>query len=107
LATTLVYGGRYGEAYCVANDFDQAQGRVFTAIRQICESSPLLRREADITANRITFPQTGAVIQAIGSDYASAAGAHPVVASFGSSACCMSLIKWRRWRNVSKPAACR
>jgi hypothetical protein len=82
LTTTLVYGGRYAEAYCVANDFDQAQGRVFTAIRQICESSPLLRREADITANRITFPQTGAVIQAIGSDYASAAGAYPSIASF-------------------------
>jgi hypothetical protein len=82
LTTTLVYSGKYAEAYCVANDLDQAQGRVFAAIRQICESSPLLRRETEITASRITFPQTGAVIQAIGNDYASAAGAHPVVASF-------------------------
>jgi phage terminase large subunit-like protein len=82
LVTTLVYGGRYAEGYCVANDFDQAQGRVFTEIKKICETSPLLKREADITQSRITFPQTGAVIQAIGSDATSAAGAHPCVSSF-------------------------
>jgi phage terminase large subunit-like protein len=82
LTTTLVFGGRYAEGYVVANDLEQAQGRVFSAIRQISESSPLLRREAEITQSRITFPQTGAVIQAIGSDYASAAGAHPVISSF-------------------------
>jgi phage terminase large subunit-like protein len=82
LTTLLVFGGRYGEAYVVANDLEQAQGRVFAAIRQICEGSPLLRREAEITQSRITFPQTGAVIQAIGSDAPSAAGAHPVISSF-------------------------
>jgi phage terminase large subunit-like protein len=81
LTTTLVFGGRYAEAYCLANDLEQAQGRVFTAIKQICESSPLLRREAEITQWRITFPQTGAVIQAIGADATSAAGAHPVISS--------------------------
>jgi hypothetical protein len=81
LTTTLVFGGRYAEAYCISNDLEQAQGRVFTAIKQICESSPLLRREAVITQSRITFPQTGAFIQAIGSDYASAAGAHPCFTS--------------------------
>src|SRR5262249_2692333 len=57
-------------------------GRVFQAARRICEASPLLRRECNITQSRIEFPQTGAVIQAIGSDYASAAGANPVVSSF-------------------------
>jgi phage terminase large subunit-like protein len=77
LVTLLVYSGRYAEAYCVSNDMEQAVGRVFTAIKQICEASPLLRREANITASRITFPQTGAFCQAIGGDYASAAGAHP------------------------------
>jgi hypothetical protein len=81
LTTTLVYGGRYAEAYCLANDLEQAQGRVFLAIKQICESSPLLMREAEITQSRITFPQTGAVIQALGADATSAAGAHPVVSS--------------------------
>jgi phage terminase large subunit-like protein len=81
LTTTLVYGGRYAEAFCLANDLEQAQGRVFTAIRQICETSPLLQREAQITQSRITFPQTGAVIQALGADATSAAGAHPVISS--------------------------
>jgi phage terminase large subunit-like protein len=81
LTTTLVFGGRYSEGYCISNDLEQAQGRVFTAIKQICECSPLLRREANITQNRITFPQTGAFIQAIGSDAASAAGAHPCFTS--------------------------
>ena len=82
LTTTLVLGGRYAEGYCVANDLEQAQGRVFQAIRRIVEAWPLLQREADITQSRISFPQTGAVIQAIGSDYASAAGAQPSISSF-------------------------
>jgi phage terminase large subunit-like protein len=82
LTTTCLFGGRYAEAYCVANDLEQAQGRVFQSIKRICEASPHLRREADITQARITFPQTGAVIQAIGSDYASAAGANPTISSF-------------------------
>lgn len=82
LTTTLLYGGRYAEGYCCANDLEQAQGRVFQVCRRICETSPYLKREAEITANRITFPQSGAVIQAIGSDAAGAAGAHPVDSSF-------------------------
>jgi phage terminase large subunit-like protein len=82
LTTTLVFGGRFAEGYAVANDFEQAQGRVFLAVRRICEASPYLKREVEITQQRITFPQTGAVIQAIGSDYAGAAGANPVISSF-------------------------
>ena len=81
LVTTLVFGGKYAEAYCISNDFEQAQGRVFTAIRQICEASPLLKRECEILQSLITFPQTGATFQAIGSDATSAAGAHPCFAS--------------------------
>ena len=82
LTTTLVFGGRYAEAYCIASDLEQAQGRVFTAIKRMCECSPLLSREAEITQSRISFPQTSAVIQAIGSDYLGAAGAHPCISSF-------------------------
>jgi phage terminase large subunit-like protein len=82
ITTTLVYGGSFAEGYCVANDFDQAQARVFQAIRRIVEASPLLRREATITQDRITFPATGAVIQAIASDYAGAAGANPTISVF-------------------------
>ena len=82
LTTTCLYGGRFAEAYCCANDLEQAQSRVFQAIRRIVECSPHLRREADITASRITFPQTGAVIQAISGDAPGAAGGHPVISSF-------------------------
>jgi hypothetical protein len=82
LTTTLIFGGRFAEGYAIANDLEQAQGRVFQAARRICEASPHLWREAHITQSRIEFPQTGAVIQAIGSDYAGAAGANPVISSF-------------------------
>ena len=81
LTTLLVFGGRFAEAYCISNDLEQAQGRVFTQVKQISESSPLLRREAEITQSRIVFPQTNAFVQAIGSDAASAAGAHPCFTS--------------------------
>jgi phage terminase large subunit-like protein len=27
LTTTLVFGGRFAESYCIANDLEQAQGR--------------------------------------------------------------------------------
>src|SRR6516225_2822744 len=82
LTMCLIFGGKFAEGYAIANDLEQAQGRVFQSFKRICEASPYLKREADITQSRITFPQTGAVIQAIGSDYASAAGANPAVSSF-------------------------
>ena len=82
ITTTLLFGGRFAEGYALANDLEQAQGRVFQSARRIVEASPLLCRIAEITQSRITFPQTGAMIQAIGSDYASAAGANPVISSF-------------------------
>jgi hypothetical protein len=55
---------------------------VFQAVKRIVEKSPLLRREAKITQNRIEFPETGATITAIGSDYAGSAGANPSVSAF-------------------------
>jgi phage terminase large subunit-like protein len=82
LLATLVHGGRFAEGYAIANDLEQAQGRVFLAVRRICEASPYLKREAVITQSRIEFPQTGATISALGSDYAGAAGANPVISSF-------------------------
>jgi phage terminase large subunit-like protein len=82
LLMTLVYGGRFAEAFIVANDFEQARARVFEAIRRIVEASPYLAREATVTANRIAFPSTGATIQAIASDYTGAAGSNPTISSF-------------------------
>jgi hypothetical protein len=80
ITITLLFGGSFAEAICAANDHEQSVGRVFTAIRRIIECSPLLRREARITADKITIAD--ATITAITSSYASAAGANPVVSVF-------------------------
>jgi hypothetical protein len=78
LTTTLLFGERYPEATICANDLEQARGRVFEMIKRIIECSPLLRAEANITQARIEFPALNATIQAVGSDYAGAAGWQPV-----------------------------
>ena len=82
LTMILLFGGPFGEAYCVANDLEQATSRVYQAIRRIVEASPLLRREAKITEGRITFPAFNATIVALASDYSSAAGANPTISCF-------------------------
>jgi phage terminase large subunit-like protein len=83
LTMILLFGGRFAEGYALANDLEQATSRVFQAIRRIVESSPLLMREARITADKIVFAAFyNATISAITSDYASAAGANPVISSF-------------------------
>ena len=78
----LLFGGRFAEAFCVANDLEQAQSRVFAMIKRIIEASPLLKRDAKITSDRVTFPALNATIIAIASDAASAAGANPVITCF-------------------------
>jgi hypothetical protein len=77
LTIILLYGGASPEAICAANDYEQSVGRVFAAIRRIIECSPQLRDEAKITTDKITIDD--AVIIAIPSDYASAAGSNQVV----------------------------
>jgi phage terminase large subunit-like protein len=82
LVVLLLHGGRFAEGYCVANDLEQAQSRVFEMIRRIVEASPLLAGDTKITGNKITFPATGATVQALASDFASAAGGHPIISVF-------------------------
>jgi hypothetical protein len=83
LATVLLFGGRFAEGYCIANDLEQAASRVFQAAKRIVEASPLLKREAKITADRILFPAFhGAMISAVACDYTGAAGANPVISCF-------------------------
>jgi Terminase large subunit, ATPase domain/Terminase large subunit, endonuclease domain len=82
LTTALLFGGRFPEVICAANDFDQAQGRVFEALRKIIECSPLLKAEAKITSDKIIFPAIGAMFTAIPSDYAGAAGGNPTISIF-------------------------
>jgi hypothetical protein len=82
LYVVVCLGRRYAEIYCVANDLEQAQGRVFQAISRIISASPLLRASTKITSNKIEFLSTGASISAIASDYAGAAGANPTLTIF-------------------------
>jgi phage terminase large subunit-like protein len=82
LYVVLVLGGRFAEGYCVANDLEQAQGRVFQAIKRIVAATPALADEATIYQSKIEFAETGATITAIASDYAGAAGANPCVSTF-------------------------
>jgi phage terminase large subunit-like protein len=82
LTVVLLYGGRNAEGYIAANDFEQAQGRVFEMCRRIIEASRLLKGDARSTADRIVFSSTGATITALTSNAASAAGGHPTIAVF-------------------------
>jgi phage terminase large subunit-like protein len=82
LVMMLLYGGRYAEGICVANDLEQAQSRVFAIVKRIIECSPMLRAIAKPMSDRVTFPALDASIIAIASDAASAAGANPVITTF-------------------------
>jgi phage terminase large subunit-like protein len=82
LYVVLILGGKYAEGYAAANDYDQAQGRVFTSAARIVAASPLLASDAVVTQSRIEFSSTGAAITAIASDYAGAAGANPTITTF-------------------------
>jgi len=99
----LVAGGRFAEGICVANDFEQAAGRVFEAIRRIVEASPLLRHEAIVTAEKITFPATGATIVPIASNAATAAGANPTIVCFDELWAFSSERSHRLWDELVPP----
>jgi phage terminase large subunit-like protein len=103
LTTTLIYGGRFAEGICAANDFDQSVGRVFKQLTRIVEASPLLRREAKVLADRIEFPATGATITAIASDYAGAAGANPTISCFDELWAYVSERSRRLWDEMVSP----
>ena len=104
LTTVLLFGGRFAEAYALANDLEQATSRVFQAIRRIVEASPLLMREAKITADKIVFPAFyNATISAIASDYASAVGANPTISCFDELWAFTSERSRRLWDEMVPP----
>src|SRR5262249_60346038 len=82
ITMVLLYGSRFAEGYCVANDLEQAQSRVFLMVKRIVEASPLLRATARITTDRVLFPALDASIVAIASDAPSAAGGNPTISVF-------------------------
>jgi len=72
-------GGMFPESYVLANDYEQAQSRVFTMIGRIIEASPALRDAAMVKSDKITFPSTGATIRPMASEFAGAAGTAPSI----------------------------
>jgi phage terminase large subunit-like protein len=103
LVMIWLFGGAFPEAVVCANDFDQAKGRVFEMVRRIVECSPLLKREAIVTADRIEFRCINGVIQAIASDYASAAGGNQCIAIFDELWAYTSERSRRLWDELVPP----
>jgi hypothetical protein len=58
----VLFGERFAEAYCVANDHEQAKSRVFQICCRIVEASPLLKRATRVLAEKIEFTDTGGTI---------------------------------------------
>ena len=102
----LLFSGRYGEAYCIANDLEQSTRQSVRGDQaHRARPLPLLACEADITANKITFGATGSTITAIPSDYAGAAGANPTISVFDELWGFTSEKAWRLWDEfVPSPA---
>jgi phage terminase large subunit-like protein len=103
LTVTLLFGGAFPEAVVLANDYEQAQARVFTMLRRIVECSPALAAEARITQDKIVFPTLAATITAIGSDYASAAGGNYNIAIFDELWAYTSERAHRLWDEMIPP----
>ena len=78
----VLYAPPYAEAYVLANDLEQAQARVFDVCCRIIQASPMLRKEAKVTSELITFASTKSFIKPLSSNYGSAAGGHPSIAIF-------------------------
>ena len=70
-------GGAHQEIYCVANDFEQAQGRVFQAARTSIETMPGWERCWKTGEKELRHLPSGSVIRAIANDYQGEAGANP------------------------------
>jgi phage terminase large subunit-like protein len=104
LTTILLYGGRLAEGYALANDLEQAGARVFAAIKNIVQASPLLKREAKVTQDKITFPHFhNAMICTLASNFATAAGANPVISTFDELWAFSSERSHRLWDEMIPP----
>lgn len=70
------------EIILCANDEEQAQGRVFRAVKRIIESNPvLLKNTVKIVSNEIVL-SNGTTIRALASEYAGAAGSNHGLSSW-------------------------
>ena len=103
LFVIVVLGGPFAEAYTLANDLEQSQGRVFQAVKRIVQASPLLQKDATVTASKILFKTTGATIIALASDFAGAAGANPTIVCFDELWAYVSESAHRLWDEMVPP----
>src|SRR5262249_58045214 len=103
LTLLLLFGGSFAEATLAANDQDQAVGRVFEMCRRIIEASPLLKREARVLQDRITFPALNAVINAIPASFAGAAGGNQNISVFDEAWAYTSERSRRLWDELVPP----
>ena len=78
----VLFGGKYAEAFIVANDRAQAIDRCFTACVRVIEASPLLCNEVRRTQDRITFAATQSTILAVAQNAPGIAGSHPCISVF-------------------------
>jgi phage terminase large subunit-like protein len=103
LTVLLLYGDAFPEATLAANDQDQAVGRTFEMCRRIIEASPLLKREARILQDKITFPALNAVITAIPASFAGAAGGNQNISVFDEAWAYTSERSRRLWDELIPP----
>jgi hypothetical protein len=104
LTIILLFGEAFAEGYALANDQEQAVGRVFQSVKRIVEASPLLNRVAKITADKIVFPTfRDATIMALASTYSTVAGANPVVSTFDELWAYTSENSRRLWDEMISP----
>lgn len=78
--------GRFGEIYCLANDFDQAKSRAYAAISQSIELNPEYNASRRVIPGRwlvqdrvLLCLTSGGKIKALASDYKGEAGANPTL----------------------------
>lgn len=64
------------ELYIAANDFEQAQSRVYRTLCKAIELNLHLRAGAEVKARSLRFPATDTIVVPLASEYASAAGSN-------------------------------
>jgi phage terminase large subunit-like protein len=103
LTIILLSSEAFPEATLAANDQEQAMGRVFEMCRRIVAASPLLKREAKITQDKITFPAFNAIISAIPASFAGAAGGNQNISIFDEAWAYTSERSRRLWDELVPP----
>jgi hypothetical protein len=78
----VLFAEPYSEAFCVANDREQAETRVFEVCKRIVAACPLLKNETKVLAGQILFTTNHSKIIPVAGDYTGAAGAHPSITVF-------------------------